>query len=216
MRFNSNLTKHGAGCSYFFACRGIRPSASRLAASVSGPSAEGSSWLRRSGRRRRRVAPSRPLPRQQSREVVDQREVEKYDPGGERPRVTREGYEFPGEIEAGGDDGKPLGPVFALPQPVAFREPNQRVSKAHSGDLALMMVGSPGHGFDEQPHVMPLRVDSVPQQERVGGRVKVCVPQGQQPAGSRQRQGTFGGLEDRNGTQTDWKSARQLVHQFQS
>src|ERR1035441_7893696 len=160
MRFNSNLTKHGAGCSYFFACRGIRPSASRLAASVSGPSAEGSSWLRRSGRRRRRVAPSRPLPRQQSREVVDQREVEKNYPGGERPRVTREVHEFPGEIETGGDEGKQLGPVFPLPQPVTFREPNQRVCKAHSGDLALMMVGGPGHGFDEQPHVMPLRVDS--------------------------------------------------------
>src|ERR1035438_462704 len=106
-------------------------------------------WLSRSGRRRRLVAPTRALSRQQSREVVDQREVEKNNPGGEGPRVSREVHEFPGEIKTSGDDGKPLGPVFALPQPAAFREPNQRVSKAHSGDLSLMMVGGPGHGFDE-------------------------------------------------------------------
>ena len=63
---------------------------------------------------------------------------------------------------------------------------------------------------------MPLWVDSVPQQERVGGRVKVGVPQGQQPAGSRQRQDAFGGLEERNGAQTDRKSARRFVLQLQS
>ena len=63
---------------------------------------------------------------------------------------------------------------------------------------------------------MPLRVDSVPQQERVGGRVKVCVPQGQQPAGRRERQDAFGGLEERDSAQTDWKSAGQFIRWFQS
>jgi hypothetical protein len=42
---------------------------------------------------------------------------------------------------------------------------------------------------------MPLRVHSVPQQERIGDRMEVGMPQGQQPAHRRERQEAFGGLE---------------------
>ena len=66
--------------------------------------------------------------------------------------------------------------MFAPPQAVAFREPDQGVNQAQGGNLASMMVGGPGHRFYEQPRVMPLRVDAMPQQERVRDGVEVGMP----------------------------------------
>jgi hypothetical protein len=160
--------------------------------------------------------PFRPLPRQQSRQVEDESEVEKNDPGGERSWVTHVVAELPRQVEGGGDNSKPLGPVFASPQPVAFCEPNQGVGKAQADKLARMRVGGSGYRLNEQPRVMSLRVDSMPQQERISDRVEVGVPQGKQPADGGQRQKAFGALEERNGSQTHWQVARLFVSRFQS
>ena len=49
---------------------------------------------------------------------------------------------------------------------------------------------------------MLLRIEPMPQQESVGDRVAVSLPQGQQPASSRERQDSFGAFKERNGAQT--------------
>ena len=49
---------------------------------------------------------------------------------------------------------------------------------------------------------MLLRIEPMPQQEGVGDRVKIGMPQGQQPASSRERQDSLGAFKERNGAQT--------------
>jgi hypothetical protein len=62
---------------------------------------------------------------------------------------------------------------------------------------------------------MPFRVDAVPQQEGVGDRVEVGMPQGEQAARRRERQDAFGGFEERNGAQAYREAVCRFTHLFQ-
>ena len=61
-----------------------------------------------------------------------------------------------------------------------------------------MLMRNAGHRFDAEPAVVRLRVNAVLEQERVCGRVQVCVPQGNQPTTGRKGQRAFSGFEKRN------------------
>lgn len=147
---------------------------------------------------------------QQFSQVEYQSDVEADDARIQQRRPMREVYDFYRQVKPGRKDRKPLGPVFAQPQAIAFREADCGIGESQPRNLGLMMVGGPGDGFDEQPRVVPLRVDVVPQQESIGRRVQIGLAQLQQPAGSRERQGPLESLEKRDAAQGKGRSLRSI------
>jgi len=126
-----------------------------------------------------------PLLDQEFREVNDEQNVEHDHRCGQPGGAADQMFKLEWEVEARGDDSEPFGPVFAVPEAIAFGQPDDRIGEGQGGDLTDVVIRGPGDALDEQSHVMGFGVNAVAEQQSIRGGMQVSVAQGQEPARSR-------------------------------